>query len=103
MARLRDARWHGGRQRRDSRDDVTRAGFEIRVVTHDGLLRRGPIGTTDDTVTVDGGTTLAEVLASLGIDRGLLGVATMDGKFVQLDAALQNDCVIHVYPLFGGG
>ena len=82
---------------------MTRTGPEIRVVTHGGLLRRGRRGSTDDTVIVDPGTTLAEVLTSLGIDRGIVGVAVLDGRIVQLDAVLQGDGVIHVYPVFGGG
>jgi sulfur carrier protein ThiS len=82
---------------------MTRTVPEIRVVTHGGLLRRGRRGSTDDTVIVDPGTTLAEVLTSLGIDRGLVGVAAVDGTIVQLDAALQSDGVVHVYPIFGGG
>lgn len=82
---------------------MTRTGPEIRVVTHGGLPRRGRRGSTDDTVIVDPGTTLAEVLTSLGIDRGLVGVAALDGRIVQLDAVLPSDGVIHVYPIFGGG
>jgi sulfur carrier protein ThiS len=82
---------------------MTRSGPRVRVISHDGVLRSRPSGTTDDTVVVDAGATFAEVLASLGIDRGLVGVAVADGRFVQMDAELQDDCVIHVYPLFGGG
>jgi sulfur carrier protein ThiS len=82
---------------------MTRAGPEIRVVTHGGLPCPGRTDTSDDTIVVDPGATLAEVLTSLGIDRGLVGVAAMDGRIVQLDAVLQSDGVIHVYPIFGGG
>jgi sulfur carrier protein ThiS len=49
------------------------------------------------------GATLADVLRSLGIDTGLVGVAAMDGRIVELDAVLKSDGVIHVYPIFGGG
>jgi sulfur carrier protein ThiS len=82
---------------------MTRAGLEIRVVTHGGLVRGARTGSTDDTVVADAGATLAEVLTSLGIDRGVVGVAVVDGRIVKLDAVLQNNGVIHVYPIVGGG
>ena len=82
---------------------MTPGGPEIRVVTHGGLQSRAPMGPAYGPMTLDPGTTLAEVLISLGIDRGLVGVAAMDGKIVHLDAALQSDGVIDVYPIFGGG
>jgi sulfur carrier protein ThiS len=58
---------------------------------------------SEDTMVVGLGATLADVLRSLGIDRGLVGVAAMDGRIVELDAVLKSDGVIHVYPIFGGG
>jgi sulfur carrier protein ThiS len=58
---------------------------------------------SEDTMVVGLGATLADVLTSLGIDRGLVGVAAMDGRIVELDAVLKSDGVIHVYPIFGGG
>jgi sulfur carrier protein ThiS len=78
-------------------------GAKIQVVTHGGLPSPEQAGSTESTIVVDPGTTLAEVLQSIGIDRGLVGVAAMDGTFVQLDAVLETDGVIHVYPIFGGG
>jgi sulfur carrier protein ThiS len=72
------------------------------VVAHGGLPCPTRASLTDD-ISVDPGTTLAEVLQLIGIDRGLVGVASMDGRFVQLDAVLKNGGVIHVYPVFGGG
>ena len=76
---------------------------EIRVITHGGLPRPGRRDSSEDTIVVGLGATLADVLRSLGIDRGLVGVAAMDGRIVELDAALKSDGVIHVYPIFGGG
>ncbi|MFA4965629.1 MAG: hypothetical protein WC709_08360 [Thermoleophilia bacterium] len=52
---------------------------------------------------VDPGSTLSEMLTSMGIDQGLVGLAVMDGSIVRLDAVLQADGVVHVYPIFGGG
>jgi hypothetical protein len=75
----------------------------IRVVTHGGLPSPGRTDSSEDTTVVGLGATLAEVLKSLGIDGGLVGVAAMDGRIIELDAVLKNDGVIHVYPLFGGG
>jgi sulfur carrier protein ThiS len=77
-------------------------GPRIRVVTHGGLPCPERAGPTDDII-VEPDATLAEVLQSIGIDRGLVGVAAMDGRVVQLDAVLKNDGVIDVYPIFGGG
>jgi sulfur carrier protein ThiS len=82
---------------------VTRIGPKIRLVTHGGLPCSERASSPDDTIVVDPGATLAEVLQSIGIDRGLVGVAAMDGRFIQLDAVLKTDGVIHVYPIFGGG
>ncbi len=76
---------------------------KIRVVTHGGLPGPGRTDSTDDTIVVDPGATLADVLRAIGIDRGIVGVATMDGRFVQLDAVLKSDGAIHVYPIVGGG
>jgi sulfur carrier protein ThiS len=75
----------------------------IRVITHGGLLGGARTGSTDHTVMVGPGATLAEVLTSLGIDHGMVGVVVADGTIVQLDAVPQNDSVIDVYPIFGGG
>jgi sulfur carrier protein ThiS len=58
---------------------------------------------SEDALVVGLGATLADVLRSLGIDTGLVGVAAMDGRIVELDAVLKSDGVIHVYPIFGGG
>jgi len=80
-----------------------RVGPKIRVVTHGGIPCPAREGLTDDTIFVDPGATLAEILQSIGIDPGLVGVAAMDGSLVQLDAVLEKDGVIHVYPIFGGG
>lgn len=85
------------------RDHMMHSGPEIRVVTHGGIRSHGRRDLTDDPIVVASGTTLAEVLASLGIDLGIVGVAAEDGKIVQLDAVLQTDGVIHIYPIFGGG
>jgi sulfur carrier protein ThiS len=78
-------------------------GPKIRVITHGGLPRPGRTDSNDDTIVADPGVTLADVLQSLGIDRGLVGVATLDGRIVGPDAVLKGDGVIHVYPIFGGG
>jgi sulfur carrier protein ThiS len=82
---------------------MTTGGLEIRVVTHGGLPRPKGSGSPDDSIVLDEGATLAEVLASLGIDRGLVGVVSLEGRIIQLDAALQSGGVFHVYPIFGGG
>jgi sulfur carrier protein ThiS len=76
---------------------------EIRVITHGGLPCPARRDSSEDTTVVGLGATLADVLRSLGIDRGLVGVAAMDGRIVELDAVLKSDGVIHVYPIFGGG
>lgn len=85
------------------RDDVSNADLVVRVVTHGGLLPSGRSGATDATFCVDPGKTLADVLTSLGIDLGMVGVAAIDGTIVQLNAVLQSGVVVHVYPMFGGG
>jgi hypothetical protein len=82
---------------------VTGHGIEIRVVAHAGLSPRGDGSCAGDVVTVAAGTTLAGVLESLRIDRGVVGIARVGGRIVQLDARLLEDVVVDVYPVFGGG
>lgn len=76
---------------------------KIRVIGQAGLRRDFRAERTDARVVVEAGATLATVLDLLGIDVGLVGVAACEGRIVRLDAALERDCVIHVYALVGGG
>ena len=76
---------------------------EVRVVAHGGLDRDGPGGSSARIVVVEVGTTVADVLGTVGVDRGLVGVSVSDGKIVELDAVVEDDCAIDVYPLIGGG
>ncbi len=80
-----------------------KAGSTVRVLAHGGLLSPDAGHSRHGTLSADRGTTLAEALQSLGIDPGIVGVATQHGKLVQLNDVLRDEGVIHVYPLFGGG
>ena len=49
-------------------------------------------------VAVSPGTTLAEALEGLGVDRGLIGVASCDGELLRPDTRFESDCRVDVYP-----
>ena len=76
--------------------------MRIRVVLHAGLPI-GAGGEADEAVAVDEGTTLAAVLTGLGVDLGLVGVASSGGRLMPLESELEADCTVDVYPLVGGG
>lgn len=77
--------------------------LEVRVVAHGGLGGDERGGSPTRTVAVEAGTTVADVLAAAGVDRGLVGVSVLGGKIVGLDALVGRDCAIDVYPVVGGG
>ena len=77
--------------------------FEVRVIPRGGIERTLAEQPVRWTLAVPPGTTLAAVLARLGVDGGLVGVASVDGRHVRLDKALESDCEVQIFPVFGGG
>jgi hypothetical protein len=75
--------------------------LELEFVLHGGLA--GTAVPEGRKVVVASGTTLAEALESIGVARGLIGVASSGGKLLVPEAPLEADCVVDVYPVFGGG
>jgi hypothetical protein len=77
--------------------------LEIRLVLHGGLAGAADPAPGGDVVSVPCGTSLAAALAELGIDAGLVGVASSCGTLLKADTPLERDAVIDLYPIFGGG
>lgn len=77
--------------------------LEVRVIPRGGIERTLRDQPARWTLVVPPGTTLTTVLTRLGVDGGLVGVASVDGKHVRLDTALESDCEIQIFPVFGGG
>ncbi len=75
--------------------------LEIRLILHGGL--GGTSAPETRLVGVPAGTTLAEALEGVGVERGLIGVASCEGKLLAPETPLQSDAVVDVYPIFGGG
>ncbi len=76
--------------------------LEIRLILHGGLGGSPPL-LDGHVVVVPHGTSLAGALGNLGIDHGLVGVASSLGMLLRPDSILEADSIIHIYPLFGGG
>jgi sulfur carrier protein ThiS len=76
---------------------------QIRVIPCGGIERALAAQPARWTLAVAPGTTLAGVLAGLGVDSGLVGVASVGGRHVRLEATLESDCEIQIFPVFGGG
>ena len=76
---------------------------EIRVIPCGGIERALAAQPARWTLVVPPGTTLARVLTGLGVDSGLVGVASVGGKHLRLEATLESDCEVQIFPVFGGG
>ena len=77
--------------------------MRVRVTTHSGLQTEPSGLCGDGSVVVKSGATLRDVLKLVGVNTGVVGVSVSEGRFVRLDDALDTDCSVDVYPLFGGG
>ena len=82
---------------------MTSSDLEIRLVLHGGLGGASAPAPDGHVIAVSPGTTLAEALERLGVDRGLIGVASRDGELLRPDTLFESDCTVDVYPIFGGG
>jgi hypothetical protein len=80
---------------------MTPPDLELRLVLHGGLA--GTAAPEGRKIVVPSGTTLAEALEGIGVDRGLIGVASSGGRLLAPETPLEADCVVEVYPVFGGG
>lgn len=49
------------------------------------------------------GTTVADVVAELGIDPDLIGMIFIHGRAAEFDRVLKEDDVLALFPLLGGG
>lgn len=82
---------------------MTGTGLQIRVITHGNLRQDRSSGSIDDLAVAERGTTLAAVLTRLGIDCGLVGVISSEGRLLRPESVLEKECTVEVYPMFGGG
>jgi len=49
------------------------------------------------------GTTIAHVVAGLGLPERELGILLVDGRLAELDTPLAEGVVLSLFPLLGGG
>ncbi len=52
---------------------------------------------------IPAGTTVGEIIDSLGIDREEVGVLMINSRHAAFDSVLDDNCMLAIFPMIGGG